>query len=79
LVRALTLDLQLRQLSIDLFAFADEGTATAADDLPFAALPQSCVRTLGVKQTTYADATVAAAAATLNATADCIFIDAFDD
>ena len=57
---------QVRQLTQDLFARADQGTADTADDIPFVVLPTSCgAKVLGTDKTTYQDATVSSATASL--------------
>lgn len=79
LARSAQLAMQVRQLTIDLFAFADQGTAATNDDLPFVTLPKSCQRALSTQKTTYDDAAVSSATIALNFSADCLFIDGFEN
>ena len=69
LVRAGKAPIQVQRLTQTLFGSADQGTAAAADDLPFVTLPTSCsLKTLSSDAMTWVDNTVLSGQATFTTT-----------
>jgi hypothetical protein len=69
LVRGGAIPIQVRQISQRLFGYADQGTATTTDDLPFVTLPTSCgLKTMSTLKTTHADPVAAGAVGSFTTT-----------
>jgi hypothetical protein len=69
LFRGGQIPIQVRQISQRLFGYADQGTASTADDVPFVTLPTSCgVKTMFTDKTTHDDATEKSGSATFTTT-----------